>query len=181
VAFDRESRFDRVARSMLRWFVSGKGVMASPTMVISANVATSAGSSQPDMHFLLVPVAMDARVWFPGILRARGPILMASYSLTYPRSRGCLELRSSDPHDKPSIRFNLLSHPEDRAAMIRGLRILRELLSQPPLAAIVGEMIRPALDPSTDDEVEASAHSPAWMRASRSATLLVVCFDRIHC
>jgi choline dehydrogenase len=160
VAFDGELRFDRAARSMLQWFVSGKGNMASPPMVISANVAT-ASSGLPDMHFLMVPVAMDARVWFPGIRSPRGHVLMASYSLNYPKSRGTLELRSRDPHAKPKIHFNLLSDPEDRAAMIRGYRILRELLSQPPLAEVLGEMVRPAKEPVTDAEVEAYVRAMA--------------------
>lgn len=161
VAFDAELRFDRIAGSMLRWWVSGKGVMASPPMVISANVATVAGSDRADLHVLLVPVAMDARVWFPGIRRPRGHVLMASYSLNYPQSRGHLELRSSDPLAKPLIHFNLLSHPEDRAAMMRGYRTLRELVSQPAMAEIAGDMVRPAKEPVTDAEVEAYVRASA--------------------
>jgi choline dehydrogenase len=146
---------------MLQWLVLGTGVMASPPMVISANVATVPGCSEPDMHFLLVPVAMNAHLWFPGIRRQRGHILMASYSLNYPKSRGHLELKSSDATVKPAIHFDLLTDPEDLRAMIRGYRLLRELLSQAPLTEIIGRTVRPANVPYTDNEIEAYVRASA--------------------
>ena len=161
VAFDSRLRFDRVALSMLRWFASGKGEMATPPMVFSANVATVPGSLQVDMHFLLLPVAMDARIWFPGIRQPRGHILMASYSLNYPKSRGWIELHSADPDVPPAIHYNLLSDPADREGMRRGYRILRELLSQPSLASMAGEMVRPHNEPKSDEEIDAYVRANA--------------------
>jgi len=152
-AFDGQLRLDRLAKDLLRWAVTGKGPMAAPPVGISANVATVPNASLVDMHFLLVPLALDARVWFPGLRKPRGPTLTAMWSLNYPRSRGSVRLNSPDPHVKPSIRYHLLEDSRDRDDMIRGYRVLRELLSQPPLAEILGPMQRPIREPTTDDEV----------------------------
>ncbi len=161
VAFDSRLRFDRAASAMLRWFVTGKGEMAAPPMVVSANVSTVTGSRQADMHFLLVPLAMNARIWFPGIRQPRGHVLMASYSLNYPKSRGSIELQSADPHIAPAIHYNLLSDPADREGMRRGYRVLRTLLTQPSLAPILGKMVRPSFEPRSDEEIDAYVRANA--------------------
>ncbi|MBN8831390.1 MAG: GMC family oxidoreductase N-terminal domain-containing protein [Sphingomonadales bacterium] len=161
LAFERELRFDRLASSFLRWLLRGKGVMGAPPLAISANIATKPGSSEVDLHFLLIPLAMESRVWFPGVRRAFGARMGAMWSLNYPRSRGNLTLASADPLDHPRIRFNLLSDPEDRAEMLRGYRSLRALLAQPALASVLGPIRRPVADFASDEEVMAYIRATA--------------------
>ncbi|WP_168602102.1 GMC family oxidoreductase N-terminal domain-containing protein [Novosphingobium sp. SG707] len=152
-AFEREVRFDRVARSFLRWLTTGKGIMGAPPLAISANVATRPSSPEIDLHFLLIPLAMETRVWFPGFAAPHGARIGALWSLNYPKSRGRLSLASADPAVAPLIRFNLLSDERDRAAMIHGYRVLRELVRQPALAGVTGAMTRPALEPESDEAI----------------------------
>ncbi len=153
LGFERELRFDRLARSASRWLVAGKGPLGAPPLVISANVATRPGSTQVDLHFLLIPLAMESRVWFPGIRRGFGARLGAMWSLNYPESRGSLDLADADARTHPRIRFNLLSAEKDRAEMIRGYRVLRALLDQPALAGVTGATRRPSPAPESDEAV----------------------------
>ncbi len=152
-SFDRELRFDRAMFSMMRWLATGAGVMGAPPVVISANVATVPGSSKADLHFLMVPLAMDSRIWFPGVRRARGPVLGALWSLNYPRSRGHIALRSADPHTLPAITYNLLGDPFDRSEMVRAYRVLCELTAQKPLAEVLGARLRPRPEPANDSDI----------------------------
>ncbi|HWW66153.1 MAG TPA: GMC family oxidoreductase N-terminal domain-containing protein [Sphingomonadaceae bacterium] len=159
--FERELRFDRAARAVLRWMVGGGGIMGAPPLAISANVATRSGSSEVDLHFLLVPLAMDTHLWFPGLWPPRGAALSAMWSLNYPRSRGHVSLKSADPSAPPTIQYNLLSDPYDRDEMVRGYHVLRALLRQPHLAEVIGPMTRPALEPQDDDEILAYVRETA--------------------
>ena len=153
LAFERELRLDRLAAAFLRWLVAGRSVMGAPPLAISANVATGNASIEVDLHVLLVPLAMESRVWFPYLRQPYGPRLGALWSLNYPRSRGWVRLRSPDPLEPPRIAFRLLSDPLDRTAMLHGYRIVRRLLEQPALASVVGRIRRPTVDPVTDAEV----------------------------
>jgi choline dehydrogenase len=153
LAFERELRFDRMAFSALRWWATGKGIFGAPPLAVSANVATHETSSEVDLHILLIPLAIESRVWFPGIRRNFGPRMGAMWSLNYPKSRGWLKLRSADPREAPKISFNLLDHPDDRVEMLRGYRTLRALLDQPALASVTGAIRRPERDLVTDEEV----------------------------
>jgi choline dehydrogenase len=62
-----------------------------------------------------------------------------------PRSRGAVTLRSPDPRQEPRIDHRYLSDPEghDRAVLLEGLRIVRNLTSQPPLRDLLGEETSP--------------------------------------
>ncbi|HWU03737.1 MAG TPA: GMC family oxidoreductase N-terminal domain-containing protein [Novosphingobium sp.] len=168
LAFDGRLRLDRMVGAGLRWLARGKSVWGAPPLAISANIASRPGDSQVDLHFLLVPLAMEARLWFPGVARPFGPRLSAMWSLNYPKSRGRLTLTSADPAAHPRIAFNLLDHPDDRTAMIHGYRELRRLLAQAPLAEVVGPQRRGVPAPEDDDAVlayiragAATAYHPA--------------------
>lgn len=159
-AFEEEVRFDRVARSVLKWFVAGKGIMGAPALAGSANVATRPNDPTVDLHFLFVPLAMETRVWFPGVRRRHGGRLGAMWSLNYPRSRGRIALKSNDPAMAPAIAFNLLSDAQDRADMIHGYSVLRKLMQHPALACATGPMTRPD-EPQSDDEILAYIRATA--------------------
>lgn len=169
-AFEEEVRFDRVARSFLRWLVSGRGIMGAPPLAISANIATRPGDPQVDMHFLLVPLAMETRIWFPGIAPRHGARLGAMWSLNYPHSRGELRLSGPDPSAHPSIRFNLLSDQRDKDAMIHGYRTLRELIRQPALASATGALTRPAQELGSDEDILAYVRDNAMTAYHPSGT-----------
>lgn len=153
LAFEGELRFDRLVRSAVAWFLKGAGVLGAPPLGISANIATQPDRTVVDLHLLLVPLAMESRVWFPGVVRPFGPRLGAMWSLNYPESRGWLKLRSTDPQDHPRIAFNLLSDERDRIGMLRGYKALRSLLAQPALEQVVGAIRRPEKELRSDEEV----------------------------
>ncbi|MCW2337202.1 choline dehydrogenase [Sphingobium sp. B2D3A] len=155
LAFDRELRFDRLTGSFLRWVAGRKSIMGAPPLAASANVATGADPDVIDMHFLLIPLSMFSRVWFPGVARPFGPRMGAMWSLNYPKSRGWLKLGSPDPLAHPRIAFNLMSDPEDQRAMLGGYRGLEALIRQPALAKVVGQMRRPERPLLSDEEVMA--------------------------
>lgn len=152
-AFERQLRFDRLAAAGLAWLFGRKSILGAPPLAISANIATRPGSTEVDLHFLLVPLAMESRVWFPGVARPFGPRMGAMWSLNYPRSRGSVTLRSPSYHDHPKIAFNLLSDEHDRQEMLRAYKILRSYLAQPSLAQVSGPIRRPEGDLSTDEDV----------------------------
>lgn len=153
LGFEQELRFDRLTWSMARWFLRGTGIPGAPPLAISANIASRPGNPEVDLHFLLIPLAMETRVWFPLLRKPFGTRMGAMWSLNYPKSRGRLSLHSPDPAAHPKIAFNLLGHEDDRAAMIHGYRLLKSLLRQPALAEVTGPIRRPEAEPESDAEV----------------------------
>jgi choline dehydrogenase len=75
-----------------------------------------------------------------------------------PRSRGSLALRSPDPVREPRIEHRYISDPEghDRSVLMEGLRVARELASQPALRDLLGDELRPS--PDLKDDVSLLAY-----------------------
>jgi choline dehydrogenase len=52
----------------------------------------------------------------------------ASMSPLQPQARGCVHIRSADPHDAPAIQYNYLSTDADRRTVVEGLKLVRRLM-----------------------------------------------------
>jgi choline dehydrogenase len=75
--------------------------------------------------------------------------------LMRPRSRGRVALRSSDPAAAPRIHMGDLSHPDDLARMVEGIRLGRELLATEPLRSFVtGAELKPGRELTTSTELQ---------------------------
>jgi choline dehydrogenase len=81
-----------------------------------------------------------------------------------PRSRGSIAIRSADPLAAPRITPNYLSDPEDCRVMRDGVRLVRHILSQAPMAPFRGEEIAPGPAAQSDDEID------DWVRSSAGTT-----------
>ena len=71
------------------------------------------------------------------------------------KSRGHVRLRSADPADKPLIRFNYMSHPDDWTEMRACVRLTREIFAQAALAPFAGREMQPGADVVTDEAIDA--------------------------
>jgi len=63
--------------------------------------------------------------------------------LLRPQARGQLRLRSNKATDKPLFSYDFLQHPSDQQALLAGVRQVREIMSQAPLAEHNGGEVWP--------------------------------------
>jgi choline dehydrogenase len=75
--------------------------------------------------------------------------------LSRPESRGAVTLRSNDPAVPPSTVFNHYESRQDMQDMIDGIRLTREIVSQPAWRKIVRGELTPGADITSDREIEA--------------------------
>jgi choline dehydrogenase len=75
--------------------------------------------------------------------------------LMRPRSLGRVLIRSTDPAAAPSIRFNYLADPLDRQDLRASVRLTREILAQPAMAAYRGAELNPGADIESDERLDA--------------------------
>ncbi len=133
----------------------------------TSNIAETGGfirsrfaeDARPDIQLHFVPAILDdhGRNRLPGF----GYTLHAC--ALRPRSRGRLELASADPAAKVRIFANYLSDAEgyDLKMLIEGVKLSRELLSQPAFTDYrAGEMF-PGSDVRTDAQIEAFCRAKA--------------------
>ncbi|MGH8227808.1 MAG: GMC family oxidoreductase, partial [Steroidobacteraceae bacterium] len=108
-----------------------------------------------DVQFLVSPVSMAARSWFPGWRKGAGHVFSMANVLLHPESRGRVTLRSADPHDPPRILFNLLEAPQDRETLREMVRFTRKFFATAPAAGLVKQELVPGAAAASDAELDA--------------------------
>ncbi|WP_303704564.1 GMC family oxidoreductase N-terminal domain-containing protein [Celeribacter baekdonensis] len=121
---------------------------------LTSNVAEAGGfvrsgpdQPRPNLQFHFIPA----------YLRDHGRKTSFGYGMTLhvcdllPKSRGRITLASSDPRAAPVIDAGYLSHPEDVATLLSGLKIARSVMAAPALACHVASEVLPGASLQSDE------------------------------
>ena len=159
IGFDSQLRFDRMALAVIQWKLFGTGAIACLPVAAQGFYRSRPGLEAPDVQFLISPVSMLARVWFPGWRKGVGHVFTTASVLLRPASTGEVTLRSADPADKPKILFNLLKEESDRDAFRRMLRFTRKFFATDPASTLVERETLPGEAVQSEAEVDAYVRS----------------------
>jgi choline dehydrogenase len=155
ITFLRQLRFDRVALSTLRWALFGSGPLASQLNSCNVVIRTRPQLDRPDIQFMANPIRFNAQIWFPGIGQRQAHVFWAGIVALHPRSRGWVELKSSEPRELPAVTLNLLSDPADVETLRAGIRAARRIYRTEPQAALTGAELLPGAAIDSDDALDA--------------------------
>ena len=142
-----------VGRAMAgaQWLFLRSGIGATNHFESCGFIRSRAGIKHPDIQFHFFPMAIN----YDGSSLASEHGFQAHVGPMRSKSRGTVTLRSGDPHDKPMIRFNYMSHADDWADMRACVRLTREIFQQPAFAACRGREIQPGADCTSDERIDA--------------------------
>jgi 4-pyridoxate dehydrogenase len=157
-AFHREMRFDRMAVSMIRAYLFGRGPATVVPGGLHAFIKTRPELAVPDIEFMFRGTSPQPHLWFPLIRPAFVDGFGIRPTLLHPDSRGEILLRSADPRDPPRIRYDFFSAPDDIKRLRAAFRIARELAHQSALDPYRGAETNPG------DQVHTDADIDAWLR-----------------
>jgi choline dehydrogenase-like flavoprotein len=128
------------------------------TGMLTTNFAEAGGfiKSQPtealadlQLHFVIGKL----------IDHGRKPVFGHGYSchvcLLRPKSRGTVTLASSDPFAAPLIDPNFLADHDDVERLVRGFKVMRNILQRPALAGFGGRELPASASAQTDAQIEA--------------------------
>ncbi len=134
-----------------RWLLTRGGLGATNHFESCGFIRSRPGIPFPDIQFHFLPLA----VAYDGSTMAEGHGYQAHVGPMRSKSRGHVRLRTADPADKPVIRFNYMSHPDDWTEMRACVRLTREIFAQPAMAPFAGRELQPGADVVTDDAIDA--------------------------
>jgi choline dehydrogenase len=135
----------------LRWILTKRGLGTSNHFETGGFIRSRAGVRYPNIQFHFLPLAVN----YDGSALAREHGFQAHVGPMRSRSTGSVRLRSADARDKPSIRFNYMSHPEDWEEMRACVRLTREIFAQPAFDRYRGREIQPGAAVVTDEQIDA--------------------------
>lgn len=137
---------------LLRYLLRRDGMFSTNGAEACGFIKSDSGQALPDLQFHFTPAKLKDHGRNVPFLMGQG------YSLHVcnlrPKSRGTVTLVSGDPLQAPAIRANYLSHPDDVAKMIKGVRHARKILSQAVMDPYRGKEILPGEAIQSDVEIE---------------------------
>jgi 4-pyridoxate dehydrogenase len=157
----KKMRADRIAVELARAYWRGQGVAADWPGGVMAFLKSSPELALPDIQLLFGAAPMTAHPYFPPFVQPYGDSFGCRAVLLRPESRGRIELASWDPRVPVRIRQNFLATDKDWATLRAGVRLVRDIGKQPPLAFFTNGEISPGPDCRSNTEIDAQIRATA--------------------
>ena len=103
----------------------------------------------PNLMFHFLPLAIR----YDGTAPSGGHGYQVHVGPMYSDSRGAIKIKSRNPMEKPSLKFNYLSTEQDRSEWIEAVRLARNILTQKAMEPFNGGEVSPGAKVETDDEI----------------------------
>jgi choline dehydrogenase len=133
----------------LEWLLFHRGPGATNHFEAGGFARSNDEVDYPNLMFHFLPLAIR----YDGSAPAGGHGYQVHIGPMYADTRGSVRIRSTDPYEKPALRFNYLSTPTDRREWVEAVRIARRILNQPAFAPYNGGELSPGADVSSDEQI----------------------------
>jgi choline dehydrogenase len=133
----------------LEYALKRSGPMSMAPSQLGAFTRSDPSQPYPNIQYHVQPLSLDA---FGEPLHSF-PAFTASVCNLNPSSRGTVQIRSGDFKDAPAIAPNYLHTEADRKVAADSLRITRNIVAQPALAAYQPQEFKPGVQFQTDKEL----------------------------
>jgi choline dehydrogenase len=154
-------RWDRAMRNVAQTLLFGTGVGNAFPLQAGGYVKTRPELAAPDIQCHFFPVMWN-KLHGPGLRRTAldRPGMISGFNIAVPESRGWIKLASADPRAKPRILCNYLATEGDKRTMRDGVKLVRRVMREQPIAKFVESDFSPGPDVKSDSEID------AWLRAN---------------
>jgi choline dehydrogenase len=131
------------------WLFFRRGAGATNHFEAGGFVRSNDEVDWPNLMFHFLPLAIR----YDGTSPASGHGYQVHVGPMFSDARGRLDIVSSDPTVKPSMRFNYLSTEQDRREWVEAVRTARHILGQRAFAPYDGGELSPGPSVETDEEI----------------------------
>lgn len=140
----------RVLKGVFEWRKTRSGMLTTNFAEAGGFIRSDPAEAIPDLqlHFVIGKLINHGRT------TTLGHGFSCHVCLLRPHSRGSVRLASKDPQALPLVDPAFLSHPDDMDRMVRGFKLMRNILQQPALAQFGGRELAATAGAQTDAEIE---------------------------
>jgi choline dehydrogenase len=145
-----------LAKMGAQWLFGKRGPLTVGAGQVGGMVCSEhAADGRPDVLFNVMPLSVDK----PGDPLHAFSGFSASAAQCRPLSRGTVTIRSADPLAPPKIVSNYLTDPQDIRVLVSGLKMLRDIYSQPTFRGLVAGEYLPGESVRDDAALETFART----------------------
>ncbi|MCV6592204.1 MAG: GMC family oxidoreductase N-terminal domain-containing protein [Silicimonas sp.] len=165
-SLDKYNKWHWAALAGIEYLAFKSGPITSNVVEGGAFWFADQAAQVPDLQFHFLAGA-GAEAGVPSVPKGSSGITLNSYTVR-PKARGTVRLRSANIEDAPLIDPNFLGHPDDLKTSIEGVKISREIFSQPSLQKHIKAIRFP--DESVKSDADFEAYARQYGRTSYHPT-----------
>jgi len=139
-----------VVKSLAQYFINRSGPTVVSALEAWAHLKSQPTLEYPDLQIYSVPIMYNDHG--RDIIKEEG--FMAVLNGSQPKSVGTVKIRSSDPTLAPAIDPQYFSDPDDLRVLRDGIRLSREIISQPAYDAFRGTEYAPGDHARSDVDLD---------------------------
>jgi choline dehydrogenase len=155
----------------LQWLLFKKGAAATNHFEAGGFIRSNDDVAYPNLMYHFLPLAIR----YDGTSPKGGHGYQVHVGPMYSNSRGSVKIKSANPEEKPALRFNYLSTPEDRREWIEAIRCTRRILNQPAMEPFNAGETSPGDTVQTDEEIL------EWVKRDGETALHPSCTCKMGC
>ncbi|MDA4846569.1 GMC family oxidoreductase [Hoeflea poritis] len=136
----------------LQYALTRRGMLSLGINQCGGFIRSAPDRTRPDMQIYCNPATYSTGDGTKPQIDSE-PGFLLSFQQCRPTSRGRIDIASNDPAEPPKIKPNSLTTNEDRDAVIRGARLLRQLVDTPTMKQLIRAPKQPDPASLSDEEV----------------------------
>lgn len=143
-------------RAAMQYVLGKRGPLSMSVNQAGAFAHSRPGLERPNMQLYFNPISYTVDTAAGGSATMNPDpysAFLMSFNTCRPTSRGSIAISSANPLEKPSIRTNFLSTPQDVQDVLEGSRLLRRIAAARPLADIVSSELFPGPQVVSDAQI----------------------------
>ena len=131
------------------WLFLRKGPGATNHFEAGGFARSNDKVAYPNLMFHFLPLAIR----YDGTAPSSGHGYQVHVGPMYSDARGTLKIKSTDPFEKPSMRFNYLSTQQDKEEWVEAIHVARKILTQKAMEPFNAGETSPGSSVDTDEEI----------------------------
>lgn len=147
---NEQSRGWRLGLEILKYGIARRGILTYTAGIVHGFVRSRPELETPDVQYHGAHASYAKSS--DRVLDTEPGMTIAVCQLR-PESRGSIHIRDNRPGSEPAIKPNFLADEIDRAALIGGMRIARDVVAQPAMQHHIEFEMNPGPEAQSDDEL----------------------------
>lgn len=131
------------------WLFLRKGPGATNHFEAGGFVRSNDKVAYPNLMFHFLPLAIR----YDGTAPSSGHGYQVHVGPMYSDARGTIKIKSTNPFDKPALRFNYLSTEQDKAEWVEAIHVARKIMTQKAMDRFNAGETSPGSSVDTDEEI----------------------------
>jgi choline dehydrogenase len=151
IAYNDKARGVNLIKQVLKYVFKRDGFLTLPSAPVIGFFKTRKELSAPDVqvHFIPYKVVLNNGKRTLG----KQPGITCTVNQNLPESKGSIHIKSANPEEYPSIKYNFLSSQLDRDTLIAGVKLIRKLMQSEPMKEFCDDEIQPGYEFSSDAQI----------------------------